>query len=162
MGILERRLPRFSYLRKSKPFSHPHLSVSPSVYLFLLPLLPVLLISILLISPSLSLSLSPAFTSCAIYFYLTYLSFSLPLCHLRFSDPSLHMQQCISLPSFPAAPAATSSLFLPPPLYFCVSLSPRSLLSPQLLSSPAWSPALPGSSRYPTLSLCCPGLVTTL
>ena len=72
------------------------------------------------------------------------------------------MQQCISLPSFPAAPAATSSLFLPLPLYFCVSLSPRSLLSPQLLSSPAWSPVLPGSSCYPTLSLCCPGLVTIL
>ena len=130
MGILERRLPRFSYLRKSKPFSHPHLSVSPSVYLFLLPLLPVLLISILLISP-LSLYLLPLLP--VLFISILLISFSLSLSVISLSL-TLH---CTCSNAFPCR---LSQLRLPPPapsfshcLFISVCLSVPALSS--LLSS---------------------------
>ena len=132
MGILECRLPRFSYLRKSKPFSHPHLSVSPSVYLFLLPLLPVLLISILLISPSLSLHLLPLLPVLFISIFLISLSLSLSVISLSLT------LRCARSNAFPCL---LSQLRLPPP---APSFSRRLFIS-VCLSVPALSSLLRSS-----------------
>ena len=78
------------------------------------------------LSPPLSLS---CLTCCVMYSYLPCLSFSLPLGHLPFSDSSLHVQQCISLLSFPAHLPRQLPLSHTASLFLCVSPSPLSPLS---------------------------------
>ena len=128
----------FLFEKKQKQALQPPPPLSLPLCLY--PVLrAVLCIPIFLVSPSLSLSV---------------ISLSLTL-------------RCTCSSAFPCflsqLTCPASSLFLTPPLYFCVSLHLRCLPSPpQLLSSPAWSPVLPGNSSCPTLSLCCCCLVTTL